>query len=484
MKKQILTVLTYVLIVLAAVLSFSAVIGFKRIQALKPITEDVKDVSILKAQKLVEKTSKTTEYGDYSSISARLAKQKATGEPWTEIDKDPKRTGFYCIETNEVGNKIVYNLDPNNICGRKMSEYNYVWVDAVNTGFYALINIKGEVVDLSNYYILVHDDSGNLASRLVINCPEAKVVKLADTILTGTLLAPNANIEYDNTTVYGMVYGKASTGSRAFYREIPFENYELMLKDQGTPVTFENAMMASLVFQNLKSNNPAQYSTYANTYQLTTVDLENVITFNASNAIIDDFMGDLDGMVNLESLTVSGSKLKKLDISKLSKLKQLNLSETKIQEFIIPDNCPIEELDISGTQLVSALDFKRFPNLKKITIQKCNFKGFSKETSDILSKQLEHIDFCSNGSLTSFDFKQYTKLKYIGADETGLSTIDVSKNPELLEIHADYTKIKNLDVSANKKIKRVYAYGSYGTITVPNADVFVGKLKDTKVEVK
>lgn len=484
-KNTIITAVTCLMIIIAAGLAFYAIKYFKEAKSLEVATDEAKSVSILKEQKLVEKASKATEYGDFTSISARLSLQKPTGEPWTEIDQDNTRTGFYCIETEEVGNKIVYQINPENICGHKMSEYNYIWVDAVNTGFYALLNISGEVVDLSNYYILVHDDTGNLASRLLINCYEAKVVKLSNTILTGTVIAPNANIEYDDTIVYGMVYGKASTGSRSFYREIPFEKYDLMLRDQGTVATFENYVMSTLVLQNLRSNLPSQYSTYASNYQLTTVDLENLTNFNASNAMIDDFMGDLDGMINLETLTVSGTKIQSLDVSKLTKLKKLDLSETNIHELIVPENCLIEELDISGTEIIYALDFSKFPNLKRLTVQKVTgFNGFTQKQNDVLSKQLEYLDFSGNSSLTSFNFKPYTKLTYINADETSLTGFDVSANAELTEIHANYIKVKELNFSANKKIERIYAYGSYSKIIVPNETVFVGKLKDTKTEVK
>lgn len=472
------------LIIVSAAVVFVAIKLLSDITKTKPVTKTLTTESIIKTQGSSGNPTEKTEYGDYGEISKKLSEMKATGEIWSDAEKNPENTGFYCIETSDIGTRLVYNIDQNDILGKKLSDYDYFWVDCVNSGFYAVVNISGEVVDLSNYYVLVHDDTGNLASRLVINCYEAKAVKLADTILTGTLLAPNANVEFDNTTVYGAVYAKGTIGTRAFYKEIPFTNYELLLTEPGEPVTFENFNMAQLVLKNLKKQYPERYGTYSESYQLLTTDLRQLKIFDVSGEMIEDFYDDLLYMKNLEQLIVSETKLTRLDVSIFDKLKVLDISGTPIQELVYTKDSSITTLNLSETGMLGGIDFSFMTNLKKLTVNRADFKGFNEDQAQVLGSLLTELDVSENENLTTLDTAPFTIIEKLNVSQTSIKEINLSKCEKLTEISANYTKIKELDLSANANLQTVDAYGDYTKIIVPKENIHIGKLEATVVEVK
>ncbi len=449
-----------------------------------PEIDSIETGSVFSDVKNTQKLPEITDFGDYEEISKFLSELKATDEVWTEMDSDPTKTGFYCIRTENLGPSMIYTLDPENICGHTMREYNYFWVDSVNTAFYAVVNIPGETVDLSDYYVLVHDDSGNLASRLIVNCYGAKTVKLDNAIFAGTLLAPNATVEYNNTTVYGAVYAKNTTGERAFYSEIPFSNYELLMSGGGEPVTFSNFNMPGLVMDNLRREYPEIYNSYSDTFVLTNADTARLKTFNADGAMIEKFYGDLDTMVNLETLSVKGTKLTSLDVSGLKNLRVLNVSDTNISEIVFGSDSKLEELNLSGTGITGSVDFSKLPALKKLVLQDTGISAFTTEQLLFLGPQLTELDVSDNRDLTKFDASQFPKLISLSVAETKITQLDVSSCIELETLNVNYTEMKELDVSANKKLKKITAYGPYTKITVASDTVTVGKLENTAVEIK
>ncbi len=496
-KEIVLTSISAV--VMAAALVFTAK-TFVKARDLKKIEGGA---NVLTAQTISEKKDPSNgEYGDYAEISQQLAKLKSTNEVWTNIDEDKTQNGFFCISKEDTGAKMIYNISVDKVCGNhSMKDFNYIWVDSVNSGFYCVLNIAGEVVDLTDYYILVHDDSGNLASRLVINCYEAKAVKLGEAIVTGTLLAPNANVEYNQTVVYGGIYAKGSTGMRAFYKEIPFGGYDEVMVE-SVPVSFTNYMMHDIVLKWLKTNIPSKYSSYTNDYVLTTHDLSRVTALSLDGELIADLFDDLKYMVNLETLSLSKTRLTNVDLSYLAKLKSLDISNTGITSVTLPKtveklimpNTKIEtldtaampnlkELDISGNTFAKAPDYSKLARLEKLTYCNSNFTGFSSDEKKALAN-LTYLDVSSNAELTSFDATAFTKLKTLIVRECKISSLKVNENKALEEIDISYNSLGSPDLSGCKSLKKVSAYGSFSTVYVASDKVQVGKLASTKVQIK
>lgn len=496
---------TVVLFIICAALAFASVAIVAKSLGEEKMMEGIKGRNILGVTGTVGRTTDKTEYGDYSDISALLSRLRSTHTEWTNIDKNSGETGFSCIATEDTGRRMVYNLDPENVCGRgfKMRDFNYIWVDSVNPGFYCLINIPGETVDLSGYYILVHDDTGNLASRLIINCYEAKVVKLKDTIVTGTLLAPDANIEYSGTIVYGGVYAKASTGARSYFKQIPFGGYEEILKE-SEKVSFVNTTMRTVTLAWLKNNIPEEYKNYPDDYVLLASDLARITDLNLDGKIIADMYGDLDHLVNLESLSVKQTKLKKLDVSMLPNLKTLDIRNTDISDLSLPvsgsvktllaDNTKLSMLETSklsnvvtlsakGVKFLMQPDYRSMRMLETLNVSDTNLSAGALD-GILTLKTIKKIEAAGNKAITSVDLTALPLLEYANFSECSLSSVNVAGCGFLKEINISYNSFANVDLSGAPALTKVEAYGSYGTVTVSSSAVSVSKLPDTKIVYK
>ncbi len=480
--KSILRPSVIILAVFAMALSFVAVKLVAEGIKLKNRAEDFSGTSILGNKDYIISSSSNPEVADMGALSKNLSTLRATNTEWTKIKEDPKQNGLFCIATEVSDRRIVYNLDPENLCGEgyKLSDFKYLWVDSVNSGFYAVINIPGTVVDLSDYYILVHDDTGNLASRLVINCYEAKVVKLKNTILTGTLLAPEANVEYDATSVYGQVYAMASTGNRAFYKDVMFSGYSLVLTEV-IPVKFENSILRGVVFDWLKKTYPSTYSGYPDDYTLTTTDISYVTELNLNDVAIADFGSDLLHFKNLQRLSVQRTRLTSLDLSSLPSVEVVDISETSVNSLALAPNNRLKVLiaDSSkltkiNTELLGGLnelslekikldvlpDFSKLVSLKKLNISGTGFGSFTKEDIETLAPNLEHLDISENSGVTAIDLSTFKALKTFKANRCALTSLDLTGLSSLEILYCNYNNIKTLDITPSPSMKLCEAFGS------------------------
>lgn len=488
--------------ILIAVLSFTAV---------KLITDGVRATaeseafsgkSILNQKNYVISNSGNTEFKDMGELSLELSRLSSTHTEWTEIDKKPAENGFFCIASEQSDKRLVYNIDPENVCGKgyKLGDFDYIWVDSAGSTFYALINIPGEVVDLSDYYILVHDDSGNLASRLIINCYEAKAVKLNNAIITGTLLAPNANVEYDSTWVYGQVYAKASTGVRAYYKEIAFGGYAALLKEPFK-AEFMNVSIRSAVLEWLKENYPEIYAGYPDSYVPESTDIERVTELTLDDKLIADLGDDLKYFTNLKKLSCRRTKLKALDISGLTKLEELDISETDVESLKLPannslrvlkaDRTSIAELDTSaltGLEELSAAyvkfksmpDFGRLTKLKNLDIAGTGFAAFREGETAALAN-LEYLNISENILVKSIDLAAFKKLVSANVSGCSIEKLDLTGCDALKSLDLSYNKFKNIDLRPAAGLETCNAFGDYTQINASGMNVAVHCADKTQV---
>lgn len=501
-KSRIIPASTIVLFFIAVFAAFIAAAVIAKGIVSEGLEFKERGLSVLESRNQGSVIENETVYGDYVKVSERLSKLAATHTEWTNVGKDPAQTGLAFIATVDEGRRMVYNVKPKDLCGEgySFSDFNYIWVDSVNTGFYCLINIPGEIVDLTGYYILVHDDTGNLASRLIINCYEAKAVILKDAVLTGTLLAPGANIEYGNTIVYGGVYAKASTGARAYYRQISFGGFTVIF-EEGKKVTFTNVIMRSVTLNWLKTNLAAEYAGYSDEYSPNTADLAKITSLDLDGRYITDMYSDLEYLVNLESLSVCRTKLNTLNVSRLSKLKYLDVSDTGITEVILPAGESLETFIADNSALLS-VDVLRLRNAQKISLKnvklgvvpdysklenlkEIDLSGSGTDEQEILQlaglRSLKNLDISLNKNITRLDLGIFETLETLNVSECALSELTVGKETSLKEIDISYNALKNVDLSAAGSLERVVAYGEFESIRVKDGGVSVSKLPETKV---
>lgn len=117
----------------------------------------------------------------YRDLSAAYRGLEATCVEWTDRGNvaEGTETGLYFISEDNL-KYCVYHTDAEALCGGEytLSDFNYMWLNSEDDGFYVLIDLAGRNIDLSDYYILARSQGSMYAPRVLINCYEAETVTL------------------------------------------------------------------------------------------------------------------------------------------------------------------------------------------------------------------------------------------------------------------------------------------------------------------
>ena len=143
---------------------------------------------------------------------------------------------------------------------------------------------------------------------------------------------------------------------------------------------------------------------------------------------------DLSKLTTLQVLDLSNNSLKKIDLSNNKQLQYLDLGTNPFDE---------QPLYIGELPLLQALEMENVGNVSPdFTIR--NFPEL-----------VSFAAFCTYG-LNHLDPTGCPKLQRLSADVTSLSSIDVSKNPNLRILNVSDTYITSLDVSNNRELQQLF----------------------------
>jgi len=355
------------IILIAATIVLSVLLG-------ADYTNKENNISVKRTKTVLQKTNYQVQeivpgINDINYFSYKLSNVEPNCATWILLDKQPDMNGIYCVSESNI-ETMCYEIDANNVAGKgyTMQDFNNLWAGSTSEDFYVVINIKGETVDLTNFYILIGDSSMLYASRAIINCYEAKTVILKDTILTGTLIAPNAKVIYDNSYIYGQVFANKTQGNFTYSKTIEFSGYDSII-DRLTTVEFESDIIRTKVIEELVDNEPETYSSYNRDSILLLSDTVKVTSLNLSAMDIKGLYNDLKYLPNLTYLNLSNCNLSEIDTSKLQNITHLVIAGNKSITSLNLEQLPkLVQLDISNCNL-SELDLSKCPNL---TLLKCS----------------------------------------------------------------------------------------------------------------
>ncbi|MBE7064305.1 MAG: choice-of-anchor A family protein [Ruminococcaceae bacterium] len=464
-------------IFIVTAVSFFAIYEFAESVALRETdTVDTGESIILDSEGALS-DSRIEGVTDILQLSEELAALGSTHSEWTNIKEDKSQTGFFCIAEDKAS-ECVYNIEQNDICkdGYSLKDFDYIWVDSFSGSFYTVINISGRVVDFSDYYILVRDSSANLASRLLINCYEAEEILLKDTILTGTLIAPNAHVTYDNTVVNGQVYAASSSGLRSAYRDIVFSGYYKMMSALKK-ADLKNDGIRKTALAYLKAKFPLVYGNLPNDYVLGETDLLRVKNLELSGLNLGDITSDLKYFEKLEYFSCANCKVENVDFSGFKQLRKVNFMGSVIKKCTFgklksllqlqADGSMIDNLDVSGCKELVSLSMegasiKQFvlPENSKIiyfSAAESNFKGF--DTKHIASLQnLLYLDLRNNPWLGDIDLSVFPTLKKVDITNCGIKTLSFEKCPALYFAKCSHNAFTKIDISNSPALLYFEAY--------------------------
>ena len=205
-----------------------------------------------------------------------------------------------------------------------------------------------------------------------------------------------------------------------------------------------NNKLSSVVLnsnENLKSvdvsNLPALES--LGTYysgKITTINTSNSPNLKAINATSSSSLTNIEGIednILLENFKAPYTKLKKLDFTHYTKLKEVNIMSSSVEEIkgLADAGANLTALQLAQTH-ISSLDVSQNPNLTS-------------------------IDLYAVKELTALDVTHNPKLTSLRVPFTSITELKLTNNPELVTLKVSHCKLKKLDITLLPKLKALYA---------------------------
>lgn len=185
------------------------------------------------------------------------------------------------------------------------------------------------------------------------------------------------------------------------------------------------------------SNLPA-LETLATFYsgKITTINTSNSPNLKAINATSNSNLTNIAGLednILLENFTAPYTKLKKLDFTHYTKLKEVNIMSSSVEEIkgLADAGANLTTLQLAQTH-ISSLDVSQNPNLTS-------------------------IDLYAVHELTALDVTHNPKLTSLRVPFTSITELKLTNNPELVTLKVSHCKLKKLDITLLPKLKALYA---------------------------
>ena len=136
---------------------------------------------------------------------------------------------------------------------------------------------------------------------------------------------------------------------------------------------------------------------------------------------------NLSNNYELEQLTLV-TNIKEIDVSRLSKLKKLDISGTSVNVIDLSENLELEWLDISRT------------DVKEINIS---------------NNKLLYWLAIGETKIESIDIRSNVNLQYLNCECTAISSINIINNTELLSIYCFGSNIEEIDLENCPKVTEI-----------------------------
>ena len=168
-------------------------------------------------------------------------------------------------------------------------------------------------------------------------------------------------------------------------------------------------------------------------------------TGGSTIGFLDDLSG-IENFTNLRKLTVDRQSLRRVDLSKNTKLEYVWIANNKLIEINLKNLEFLEELQLIGNQL-ETIDLSDSPYLKILRLGENYFSSFDLESTP----RVNYLVLKSNPLTEIKNLEDLTLLKSLFIGNTSLSSLDVSQLPLLEFVEAPNTNLLNcIQVSQNQ----------------------------------
>lgn len=471
-EPKVIIALSCVVLVLLVVLAIVVINTFKSAEVIPEKNTDISNIN--SNESFLSKDNATK-----SKISAAYASLESNYKVWNSKEKDLQE-GIFCITTDAVSD-IVFEIDSNNVAeeGKTFADYTYLWIDSGSDDFYAIVNISGKNIDLSDYYILTRDETGVYGSRALLNFYEAETVDVSDAIVIGNILAPNAVVNCENTTLYGQINSKELNGKFKKQKDLPFTGYKNISEDFET-VKFENdAVRMAAIEYLINHDSENKYADYTASSQFKQKDLEAVkkITIYAGGASLKSVEKDLAYFPDLKEVEIYKADMQQFSTEKLPNIKALSITESNIKSLDISHATELLKLVLDGNSELKKLDFSANNKLQILS-----YSGTPLGWMDYSAlPELYYLD-CSNSKIQpniSISGTNLKKLKMLNISKnSNVVTIYLNTFPVLEQINCSSCAVKQLSFDGCNTLQ--YFKCSNGLISDYN---FKGATNLKKIEI-
>lgn len=169
---------------------------------------------------------------------------------------------------------------------------------------------------------------------------------------------------------------------------------------------------------------------------------------------------------NLETLVISDNFITKIDLSHLVNLKKVSISCKNLSSLNLPASLKLTELAYWGKTKFPG-NLADFPNLTRLSIRgvetpldlsknsklkdlDCSYNGLTRLDVSVLPA-LEKL-VCDGNELVSLDLSRNPRLKELECSNNKLPELDVSALPDLEKLKCKWNAITSLDLSQTTKL--------------------------------
>lgn len=214
------------------------------------------------------------------------------------------------------------------------------------------------------------------------------------------------------------------------YLDIPDSHFETILIEQGIDtdgVVNQHMLKSDALKVNLLDLNPS-------------------VNFGE----IADLTG-IEGFINLRSLSVTGQKIKTIDLSFNTKLDTLYLNGNLLTTIDISNNTNLILLDIQSNELSTINGLSKLNKLKNVNLSFNNFEDISIKNESI------EVLLISHNLLKSIDTHDAVNLKNVLIILNQLTTVDFSSNTLLETLVISGNKLQNINLENNTRLTHLYS---------------------------
>jgi hypothetical protein len=314
----------------------------------------------------------------------------------------------------------------------------------------------------------------------VITMAVANTKESTRTIIVSAVAGSKVTI---NNTTHDFV---GDNESHAFVVDVSTGGNIIITATDFSSITSLNISNCAVIELNVKGNT-ALKKLVASNNSLSTLDLSGITSLtylNLSNVFGTGLLTDLNisGCTGLEDLFLSGTPLETLNISDtnftnlflsgFTKLTSLDVSGCNSLMWMLCNNTSLTTLDVSGLSALRGLKCDNTP-LTSLDISDCDdlellyCNDTFLTTLDVSGFSALSVLDCSNTPLTSLNISGCNALEELYCNDTFLTTLDVSGFSTLSVLNCSNSSLKDLNVSRCDDLVELYADNQNIVVNVP-----------------